>query len=286
MAMNFLNPQPANGPPPNPLPVVPGPPLSQFAQVQAPPTNAPTPAASPNGNAKGGWEQFIGHVTNDPNAMGFLFALGQSLAGGRSSGSPAMDFSKAIGNGFAFMGLLAQAKRARQQVEFKRQQQIQQAQTAQMQAQADIAHEGAQTAIAQAGLGEQVRHNKAQEAVAAQVAADRSKALDVQLRDLTLRTNAAIASAHTAEEKQRLTLAQAILNHADKTLQSMSQSMLAAPTPEQANAIKQSAIDEAKGVMGQLGLGPMAAPQVGEIRQGYKFKGGDPSNQNSWEKVQ
>jgi hypothetical protein len=31
--------------------------------------------------------------------------------------------------------------------------------------------------------------------------------------------------------------------------------------------------------------GPKAAPQVGHIEQGYRFKGGDPANRNSWEKV-
>lgn len=31
--------------------------------------------------------------------------------------------------------------------------------------------------------------------------------------------------------------------------------------------------------------GAPAPPRAGEVRQGYKFKGGDPSDQNNWEKV-
>lgn len=31
--------------------------------------------------------------------------------------------------------------------------------------------------------------------------------------------------------------------------------------------------------------GQTAMPQVGEVRKGYRYKGGDPSNQTSWEKV-
>jgi hypothetical protein len=37
-------------------------------------------------------------------------------------------------------------------------------------------------------------------------------------------------------------------------------------------------------IAGTLGLSS-GAPQVGEVRQGYKFKGGNPSDQNNWEKV-
>jgi hypothetical protein len=31
---------------------------------------------------------------------------------------------------------------------------------------------------------------------------------------------------------------------------------------------------------------PTGAPEVGSIKKGYRFKGGDPADEKNWEKVQ
>jgi len=32
-------------------------------------------------------------------------------------------------------------------------------------------------------------------------------------------------------------------------------------------------------------LNGSAPPQIGEVRKGWRFKGGDPADKNSWERV-
>jgi hypothetical protein len=48
--------------------------------------------------------------------------------------------------------------------------------------------------------------------------------------------------------------------------------------PPHVQQLSQSSLGAAPG-------GPKAAPAVGEVRGGFRFKGGEPSNPNSWEKV-
>jgi hypothetical protein len=37
--------------------------------------------------------------------------------------------------------------------------------------------------------------------------------------------------------------------------------------------------------IGEAGVAPASAPKIGEVQQGYRFKGGNPADQSSWEKV-
>ena len=36
---------------------------------------------------------------------------------------------------------------------------------------------------------------------------------------------------------------------------------------------------------GELGAGQPQPPKAGEVKSGYRFKGGDPADQKNWEKV-
>jgi hypothetical protein len=38
-------------------------------------------------------------------------------------------------------------------------------------------------------------------------------------------------------------------------------------------------------IRGTIGGGTVGAPRAGAIQGGYRFKGGDPSKQENWEKV-
>jgi hypothetical protein len=37
--------------------------------------------------------------------------------------------------------------------------------------------------------------------------------------------------------------------------------------------------------IGEAGVAPASGPKIGEVQQGYRFKGGNPADQSSWEKV-
>lgn len=51
-------------------------------------------------------------------------------------------------------------------------------------------------------------------------------------------------------------------------------------------AIKATRDELHEGVTGDRGGGKTGAPAVGEVRKGYRFKGGNPADPNAWEKVQ
>ena len=54
-----------------------------------------------------------------------------------------------------------------------------------------------------------------------------------------------------------------------------------------ANVFRDYATDVVKKKQGQQDQSTASgAPKVGEIRKGYRFKGGNPADKNSWEKVQ
>ncbi|KQM98760.1 hypothetical protein ASE78_05905 [Sphingomonas sp. Leaf25] len=61
---------------------------------------------------------------------------------------------------------------------------------------------------------------------------------------------------------------------------------ISATTARRGQDMTDKRVRETGGRRGRTGSGgAAAAPKVGEIRQGYRFKGGNPSVQTSWEKV-
>ena len=83
-------------------------------QPQTPQVAAPTtqPVTGQEQTDEAGWSNFMSQVQKDPQALGFLFALGQGLA--TPTNQPAVtQFSDSLAKGMGLMGMIAQAQRQR-----------------------------------------------------------------------------------------------------------------------------------------------------------------------------
>lgn len=127
MARNKLPPQ--QPPLPQAVPTPPVPPPSNGSNIgtgpfvggNQPPAPAPPSAQPPNSQQQPqpqqqmdpGWQQFLTEISQDPNALGFLFAMGQSMT--EPTDEPFVtQIGRSLGNGFSMMGLIANAQQSRE----------------------------------------------------------------------------------------------------------------------------------------------------------------------------
>lgn len=280
--------------PPNIGPPMPKPTEQPPANSQQPPANSPAPQAqnSPQADAPG-WQKFLGDLGKDPNAMAFLFALGSSLTNGPNRGSAAGNLTQGLSNGLSFMGMVAQSRQAREGQDAKLQQE--QAQTAASTAQAAATTQNAATAAAAQKATEAYQKSDIQ--LKSQANDLRSRELNVSLGKLNEQKNlilqqieASKAEAAGAAQKAKLETAKTLLSNSAEAFKALSNSGMV--DPDQLPTLYENMLGKVSEQMRGMGIdvpapaGPPAPPKIGDVVQGFRFKGGDPGVQTNWEKVQ
>lgn len=195
---------PRNQPPPqvntNPQPQMPVP---QAQQPVVPPTQQPI--AQPPGevqpqqqsNIPPDWQQFLGEVAQDPNALGFLFAMGSSML--EPTDEPFVtQVGRSLTGGFSMMGMIANAQNARQMQEADLQMKQEQ-----------MANDRARTANDSRATDEQVRQGEFARGAGHQLEVDRL-AQERQLAEQQIALQQQQISAHLS------TAARAAQNEMDK----------------------------------------------------------------------
>jgi hypothetical protein len=123
--------------------------------------------------------------------------------------------------------------------------------------------------------------------------ADRQQVIANQLDILDAALTLGTGAAYTREqlENYRSTYFPQLLDKPD-TVTSKRQKLISLLTAAKIKAGRaappelDAALEAAKRQFGVSGSQPVTAPKVGEIRKGYRYKGGNPANPQSWEKAQ
>lgn len=105
--------------------------------------------------------------------------------------------------------------------------------------------------------------------------------LMAQATDLEMAIGRGGAGSAVAADRQELAELKALLKNAEDTA---SNPLLPKPTRDAA-VKRMEEINRQIAGMTKMGSGGGNAPKIGDVQQGYRFKGGNPADQSNWEKV-